>query len=654
MCKTIPPYIAALPALAACTKSDGSGDIDLASTLFLVSLALVLFLVWLYKSYREEQRKKALEIVKQLAQEAEDKLRQRSDDVWALVRRDFGEPDHQLPIDGSGLIHKQILVYEKAEVVFLDAMYYGFGDVLGFTVDDDVETVGGDVVEEVTTTDTGSMLGRAVLGDMIAGKAGAVIGGATAPRHTRYVRSEAVTYHDYTVRVNVDDLEEPNVELRIGDDEEKLHEVTALLNVIIGRKSPTKRKQLNERHEAVMAQLGKYSDECKGTVSQAFGQPDRVVAFDSTGLYDRQVAVYDRMGMFVYLDKPYMYYDVEGFHEEGDEVVVSMGGDSPATLRWNVAGPAKYKQETMAFLESVNRWNEKAKKKRTGKDGHPVVPGLTFTEDAGDGGVHVFYDTQHAKALVTFDNGSHTEQHVVDDFSEMLTGATLGRVWAADTVRRKALYAVKTPTAQRYDVYDLAKADANRDHPCPTYLGLPVCMGRAVIPSAKVEREAEETYKDEVPPSCLPIFTYVEERTACVTLFTDEGFAMLNYATPKEYQHKKKSCATIKPFGMYDIVADDFCKKLVVVSPLAAPLVLDYRDLIDVEVVEQCDTRRPSLVKAISVKVSTRDKEQPECDIAICYPDDQIDKSKERGKALYEDRMKDAEALKTLLTSYMV
>ena len=79
------------------------------------------------------------------------------------------------------------------------------------------------------------MAGRAVVGGILTGGAGAVIGGATAKKTTVSKQSSDKVYHDYTILINVDSLSDPIIKIPMGSDGKTVNEIVAMMNVIIHR-----------------------------------------------------------------------------------------------------------------------------------------------------------------------------------------------------------------------------------------------------------------------------------------------------------------------------------------------------------------------------------------------------------------------------------
>ena len=111
-----------------------------------------------------------------------------------------------------------------------------FCSILGCTFSDNPQVKKGEVKYSSTTkTNNANMIGRAVVGGVLAGGAGAVIGGTTAAKDTVTVATHAndTVIHDYTVVINVNSFSNPVVRIPLGKDGAKVNEIVGLMNVII-------------------------------------------------------------------------------------------------------------------------------------------------------------------------------------------------------------------------------------------------------------------------------------------------------------------------------------------------------------------------------------------------------------------------------------
>ena len=157
----------------------------------------------------------------------------------AAIRSEFGEADKTIAIAEYDL-DREIRVYSGRNAVTLLGKTYDFKAILSCSCTDDYEISRGNAAIKAdghTTTDTGSLIGRSVVGGLIGGEAGALIGGVTASTSTSMTGT--IKYgddrlrHDYTVWVTVRDIALPIIEIHTGADARLTNEVVALFNVII-------------------------------------------------------------------------------------------------------------------------------------------------------------------------------------------------------------------------------------------------------------------------------------------------------------------------------------------------------------------------------------------------------------------------------------
>lgn len=90
-------------------------------------------------------------------------------------------------------------------------------------------------ISQVTRTKTGSMLGRATVGALTFGVAGAVIGAVTAKKESTSTISPNHS-SSYIVKIGIKSIEEPVLALEFGNNKSKAEEVYALMQAIIAMK----------------------------------------------------------------------------------------------------------------------------------------------------------------------------------------------------------------------------------------------------------------------------------------------------------------------------------------------------------------------------------------------------------------------------------
>ena len=91
------------------------------------------------------------------------------------------------------------------------------------------------IIAQTTRTKTGSMLGRAALGALTFGVAGAVVGAVTAKKESTSTITPTNS-GSYIVKIGLKSVEKPVLTLEFGSDKSKAEEVYALMQAIIAMK----------------------------------------------------------------------------------------------------------------------------------------------------------------------------------------------------------------------------------------------------------------------------------------------------------------------------------------------------------------------------------------------------------------------------------
>lgn len=130
--------------------------------------------------------------------------------------------------------NKYIFVNENEKKIMLNQNIYNFTEIIDFNVTDNSKVVFSPTTSS-TSTDTGNMLGRAIVGGVLAGGIGAMIGGATAKKNTTTSGSESHTKHTYIINVTIDSISTPTIKLLLGNNIDKTNEICSLFTVIINR-----------------------------------------------------------------------------------------------------------------------------------------------------------------------------------------------------------------------------------------------------------------------------------------------------------------------------------------------------------------------------------------------------------------------------------
>lgn len=131
-------------------------------------------------------------------------------------------------------IQKYVFISEEKSLIMLNEHIYHFKEILDFTLSDNSVVVFTPTTSK-TTTNTGSMLGRAIVGGVLTGGVGAVIGGATASQTTQTSKGTSHTKHDYTLVITVNNLSNPVENIHIGWRENYAREISSILSIIVSR-----------------------------------------------------------------------------------------------------------------------------------------------------------------------------------------------------------------------------------------------------------------------------------------------------------------------------------------------------------------------------------------------------------------------------------
>lgn len=202
-----------------------------------ILIIIIVFVVVLIMILAQSNDKKARFLQEQNRLKREEEKQIKVDNYNALKCRFFclnGTPDKTIIINELD-INSEIHVYEEREKVFILGKEYSFSDILSCELNDDSRVIQGKVATE-TKSNNKNVIGRALVGAVVAGPAGAIIGGATAKKHTKHIQGKSFTFHDYSVLINVNSISEPIIRINTGRRKELANEIVGLMNVIISRK----------------------------------------------------------------------------------------------------------------------------------------------------------------------------------------------------------------------------------------------------------------------------------------------------------------------------------------------------------------------------------------------------------------------------------
>jgi len=145
--------------------------------------------------------------------------------------------DSILPTDKVITIGKTLFALSTANnKVIIGERIFNLSDIISFSISDNSQQIFTPSTSR-TKTNTGSVIGRAVVGGVLTGGVGAIIGGATAKKETVTEGGTTFTTHDYSVHLSMDNISEPLLTIHIGSNSVEMEQAKALFNVIIKRNS---------------------------------------------------------------------------------------------------------------------------------------------------------------------------------------------------------------------------------------------------------------------------------------------------------------------------------------------------------------------------------------------------------------------------------
>lgn len=171
-----------------------------------------------------EQRHKQIEDDNK-RKEAREKIKQ--------YDKEYGDVTKLIKVNEGTKIEDYILVYKEAKKLILNGIPIPFEDVLSITIEDEANTLKGQIKPQRNNSE---IIGRAVVGGLIAGETGAIIGGMSAAQNTSFTQESDTIIHDFSAIVHLNSLDNPILSIHIGKDRNAANEIKALFNVILNSK----------------------------------------------------------------------------------------------------------------------------------------------------------------------------------------------------------------------------------------------------------------------------------------------------------------------------------------------------------------------------------------------------------------------------------
>lgn len=205
----------------------------------LVTLGGIYRMVWGDKEEvkMRQEREKRKSVTNEKEAESERKTLEKYNSNVEEYERLYGTLTSSIRIVQYGspnYTQKYILVYEDSSHIIIKDIVCKFSDIISYELVNNT-TVIYSSTESSSKTSTKNMLGRAVVGGVLLGGAGAIVGGATANRHTVTTEQSANTKNDFNIHLTINKISSPNLLIRAWDDENLARNLVALFSVIVER-----------------------------------------------------------------------------------------------------------------------------------------------------------------------------------------------------------------------------------------------------------------------------------------------------------------------------------------------------------------------------------------------------------------------------------
>lgn len=195
----------------------------------------ILFGYILYKQNKKKRIQKELHEIKR-KEELNKIMKSNKAFIKGLIEK-YGTPTRTISIkhnQGDDTMQFcDIIVFRQFNKIIIGRKEYNFCDIMNSSLHD--ENTQDAIIAQTTRTKTGSMLGRAALGALTFGVAGAVVGAVTAKKEST---STITPTHSgsYVVKIGLKSVEKPVLTLEFGSNKSKAEEVYALMQAIIAMK----------------------------------------------------------------------------------------------------------------------------------------------------------------------------------------------------------------------------------------------------------------------------------------------------------------------------------------------------------------------------------------------------------------------------------
>ncbi len=188
------------------------------------------------------EEKKRASVAAELAEKQHE-----NDSALSRLTSKYGKSERIISLRSSD-INDAFIVFPQTQHLFIEGQIIPFSQVVGCEIKDDTFTTIEGKKEEITKSDTGNTIGRAIVGGLVAGPAGAIIGGATSKKTTEVIdNTKEITHHHYYAVISLANASNPLVKIDCGEiSPNKAEEIHAIISGIVFKQPKTITDEDNE------------------------------------------------------------------------------------------------------------------------------------------------------------------------------------------------------------------------------------------------------------------------------------------------------------------------------------------------------------------------------------------------------------------------
>ena len=155
----------------------------------------------------------------------------------------YGNPEKILDttyyaVEDDHFYHRFLFFNDAKKIVFISPdkqITIPYSQIIDYSIND-YSFVTGSPSTATTTTDTGSIIGRAAVGAFLAGSTGAIIGGTTASKTTSFEDPNENVEPRFSILINTNTISKPIIEIDFEEHKDTLQQLVAILEIILRNK----------------------------------------------------------------------------------------------------------------------------------------------------------------------------------------------------------------------------------------------------------------------------------------------------------------------------------------------------------------------------------------------------------------------------------